>query len=326
MNLEEIEIPLSIKALYKILGEERIMAYYFKEEVNLRKKYRNPFRKDSQPGCCFRWTTTGNLYFVDYAMADGYYSPLDIAMLATGYSYPDILTKIESDFNLINLKFEDKNKLVLEAEVIEPPEVIPADIKVRIMPFTDKDLAYWGQFGISRSILEYYNIKRIDRAWINNVMWYMNDDNDPCYRYKEKDKFKLYRPLGNKKVKFRSSLYGGILEGYTQLPLRGTKLVITKGLKDVMTLHSAGINAVAVRSENTPISENAYEILKSRFDKLYLWFDADDAGINGARKMSERYNIPFLQHDASLGKDPSDIYRDHGKEKFIQLCKLLMII
>mgnify|MGYP003645670435 CR=1 FL=1 len=268
MNLEEIEIPLSIKALYKILGEERIMAYYFKEEVNLRKKYRNPFRKDSQPGCCFRWTTTGNLYFVDYAMADGYYSPLDIAMLATGYSYPDILTKIESDFNLINLKFEDKNKLVLEAEVIEPPEVIPADIKVRIMPFTDKDLAYWGQFGISRSILE----------------------------------------------------------GYTQLPLRGTKLVITKGLKDVMTLHSAGINAVAVRSENTPISENAYEILKSRFDKLYLWFDADDAGINGARKMSERYNIPFLQHDASLGKDPSDIYRDHGKEKFIQLCKSLMII
>lgn len=326
MNLEDIEIPLTTKALYKLLGEERIMAYYFKQEVNLRKKYKNPFRDDSTPGCCFRWSAKGNLYFVDYAITDGYYSPIHVAMLATGYSYPDILYKIESDFNLSNLKLEDKNRLVLEAEVIKPPEVKPADIKVRLMPFTAKDLAYWGQFGITPSILEYYNIKRIDRAWINNEMWYMNNDDDPCYRYKEKDKFKLYKPLGDKRTKFRTSFYGGILEGYTQLPLYGTKLVITKGTKDVMTLHSLGINAVAVRSENTPISENAYEILKNRFTKLYLWFDADEAGFNGAKKMSEKYNIPFLQHDFSLGKDPSDIYKNHGKEKLKEICKQLEII
>ena len=42
--------------------------------------------------------------------------------------------------------------------------------------------------------------------------------------------------------------------------------------------------------------------------------------------MSEKFNLPFLQHDASLGKDPSDIYRDYGKEKFLELCKTLTII
>ena len=46
-----------------------------------------------------------------------------------------------------------------------------------------------------------------------------------------------------------------MLEGYTQLPHKGSILVITKGTKDVMTLHSIGVNAVAVRSETTPISE-----------------------------------------------------------------------
>jgi len=57
-----------------------------------------------------------------------------------------------------------------------------------------------------------------------------------------------------------------------------------------------------------------------------VWFDADRAGIEGAQKISEMYDIPVLYHHASLGKDISDIYKNHGKEKLIEICHQFMIL
>jgi hypothetical protein len=305
MDVNQIEIQTTVKDLYKIVGQDRIMEEYFQDSIILGKRYPNPFREDSNPGCFFKWTRQGNFYFVDYATEQVYYNAIDIAMLRTGYNYPDILYKIESDFKLSNLNLSDKEKLKSEAREIVVPEVVPAVIKVKLLRFTAKDLMYWDQFGIDITILKYYDVRRVDKAWINNELWYVNNDNDPCYRYKEKDKFKLYRPLVKKKqLKFRTNFFGGLLEGYEQLPHKGSLLIITKASKDVMTLHAVGYNAVAVRSENTPMS----------------------AGIGGAKKMSEKYGIPFFKYDGAYGKDPSDIYRDHGKEKLIELCKQLEIV
>ena len=321
MNLEELEVKTSVQELYNVLGQERIMSFYFNDTIVLNKKYVNPFRNDKTPGCFFKWSPKGNLYFVDYATKKIYYNCIDVACLNTGYGYPDILYKIESDFRLKNLKLEDKQKLELEAKSFVVPEVKPASIKVKLTRFNRKDLAYWKQFNIDETILNFYNVRKVDKAWIAENLWYVNNEMDPCYRYKEKDKFKLYRPFADKKLKFRTNFFGGLLEGYTQLPHRGDLLIITKGLKDVMTLHSIGINAVAVRSENTPVSENAYNLLKERFNKIYVWFDADSAGKSGCEKINELYNIPIINHDESYGKDPSDIVKYHGKETLIELIK-----
>lgn len=326
MNLESLEIRPSVQSIYSLLGQERVMAFYFNDKIRLGKKYINPFRKDTNPSCVFRWSQSGNLYFVDYATEAGYYTPIDIACMRTGYSYPDILYKIESDFQLTSLNLEDKERLLMETKMTVIPEVKPAIIKVKIVKFNKKDLDYWKQFGISEAMLKFYDIRKVDKAWIGDDIWYLNNDFDPCYRYKEKEKFKLYRPFADKKNKFRSSYFGGLLEGYTQLPHKGETLVITKGLKDVMTLSSLGINAVAVRSENTPLSENAYEILQSRFTNLYLWFDADDAGRAGCKKMMDKFGIPCLYHEERWGKDPSDIYKNYGKEKLIEICQQLEIL
>ncbi len=326
MNLEAIEIKTSTEELYKILGQQAIMEFYFGDKIDLRKKYKNPFRNDSKPGCHFKWSQTGNLYFYDYATEKVFYTALDIAMLATAYGYPDILYKIESDFQIKHLDYSNRKKLILEAKEQIVPEVKPAIIKVKVTKFTESDVIYWAQFGITPSILRFFDVRRVDKAWINDELWYIDNEYDPCYRYKEKDRFKLYRPLSKTKTKWRSTYFGGILEGYTQLPHKGTQLIITKGLKDVMMFHALGINAVAVRSENTPMSKNAFDLLKNRFDRLFLWFDADEAGIIGCKKMQDMYNIPCVYHDPVWGKDPSDIYKKHGKEKLLELCKQLEIL
>lgn len=328
MNLDNLEIRPNVNTIYSLIGQERLMEFYFGDRVKLGKKYCNPFRNDTNAGCSFKWSQGGNLYFLDYATEQVFFTPLDIAQMRTGYHYPDILYKIESDFQIKDLDLADRNRLVLESSVRNgaPPELKPADIKVKLTKFSAADLAYWAQFGITESILKFYDVRRVQKAWIADQLWYLDNPFDPCYRYKEKEKFKLYRPKAEKQHKFRSNYFGGLLEGYTQLPHKGEILVITKGLKDVMTLHSIGVNAVAVRSENTPMSENAFELLKNRFDKIYIWFDVDEAGFKGAAKMSNLYNLPTLTHDKELGKDPSDIYRDHGKEKLTEICHRLKIL
>jgi hypothetical protein len=324
MDINQIEVRPTIQNIYSIVGQDRIMEFYLNYKIVLGKKYINPLRNDSTPGCFFKWSQQGFLYFVDYATEKVYYNAIDVAMLITGYTYPDILYKIEADFNLTNLNLSDRKRLIAETKQTVVPEMNPAVIKVKLAKFTNKDLDYWAQFGIAPTILKFYDIRKVEKAWINSDLWYVNNENDPCYRYKEKEKFKLYRPLVKKKnYKFRTNFFGGVLEGYTQLPSKGQLLIITKGLKDVMTLHALGYNAVAVRSENTPMSENAYELLKNRFEKMVLWFDPDAAGIGGAKKMSEKFNIPFFSYQGEFGKDPSDIYKEHGPKKVIELCKQL---
>ncbi len=329
MDLTSIEIRPNVQTLYKLVGQETLMSFYFGEKIDLRNKYKNPFRSDKHATCFFKWSQGGNLYFIDYATEKIHYNCIDIAQMRTGYEYPDILYKIESDFQLKNFSLEDRLGLKIEVDslkTVKPAEVKPASIKVKLTKFNQKDLEYWSQFGVTEKILKFYDVRRVEKAWIAENIWYINNDFDPCYRYKEKDKFKLYRPYADKRVKFRTNFFGGMLEGYTQLPHKGSILIITKGTKDVMTLHSIGVNAVAVRSETTPISENAYELLKARFDSIYVWFDADRAGIEGAKKISEMYDIPVLYHHASLGKDISDIYKVHGKEKLIEICQQFTIL
>jgi hypothetical protein len=322
MNLKELEIRPTVQKIYDLLGQERIMSFYFNDNVVMGKSYLNPFRDDSNPSCKFYWTKKGNLYFCDFATEQVVYSPIDVACMRTGYTFPDILYKIEADFHLTSLNLEDKKQLEEETKLFKVPEIKPATIKVRVTKFKKSDLDYWAQFGITEDILKFYNIRRVDKAWISNTLWYVNTDNDPCYRYKEKDRFKLYRPFSKPATKWRTNFFGGILEGYTQLPHRGQTLIITKGLKDVMTFQSLGVNATAVRSENTPVSENAFNLLKNRFENIYVWFDADEAGIIGANKIAKKYGIPSINHDKKLGKDPSEILKNHGKEKLIELIKL----
>lgn len=313
MNLDELEIRPNVQQLYNLLGQERIMSFYFNDSIVIGKRYCNPFRDDSNPSCFFKWSKLGNLYFIDYATQKVYYNPIDVACMSTGYGYPDILYKIESDFNIKNLNLEDKKQLELETLAFTKPELKPAFIKVSTTRFNKQDYDYWQQFGITPQILSFYNVKKVAKVWISEQLWYLQNEIDPCYRYKEKEKFKIYRPLADKKFKFRTNYFGGLLEGYTQLPHKGETLIITKGLKDVMTLHALGINAVAVRSENTPVSDNAYKLLKARFENIYIWFDADEAGILGAYKLSQMYNLPVIYHNKELGKDPSEIFKNNGK-------------
>jgi len=324
MKLENLKSHITLESLLRVFKEEEIFEYYLNIPVQFNKKYKNPLRPDSSAGCFFNKSPRGNIVFVDFANTERtHLNVVDIVKIMYNLEYLEALHKIRRDLG--------KNKNISFIPEFDPFSIkdkntkyVPtpnADIKIALTKFIDRDYNYWQQFNITPDILNFYDVRRASKVWINGNLWYLYNKTDLCYRYKEKERFKIYRPLGKRANKFRSNLYGGILEGYNQLPEEGSMLIITKSLKDVMTLHSLGYNAVAVRSESTPISDNAYNLLKNRFDDIFLWFDPDSAGIYGSFKMSEKYDLPRFQHNIEYGKDPSDIVKNKGKEFLVELIK-----
>lgn len=62
----------------------------------------------------------------------------------------------------------------------------------------------------------------------------------------------------------------------------GDFLVITKSLKDVMTLYEYKIPAIAPCSENIFITESQYDRLKTKYKHILLLYDNDSAGLHSA--------------------------------------------
>lgn len=75
----------------------------------------------------------------------------------------------------------------------------------------------------------------------------------------------------SKRYKFISNWQSSKLQGAKLLPKDGNEfLIITKSLKDVMTLHEFGIPAIAPCSENTFITDKVLNKLKEKFKRIVV--------------------------------------------------------
>jgi hypothetical protein len=298
MDTKLIYQKVSIEDVFK--HQEQVMHHYFGSYVQIGKKFKNPFRPDKNASCFFKYSRNGILLFYDYATSKVYFNCLDIAQLRTGLSVSQLLDEI---FHYVVSPHSPKLLTTIQHKEIEPT---PALIQCKLCNFNEEDYKYWAQYNIKKEILEYFDVRKCCTTWINGHIFSVDSAGNPTYRYKEKDKIKLYRPKANKAEKFRNNYYGGLLEGWNQLPSSGDHCVITKSRKDVMTLYSFGITAVAVRSETTLMSKNAFEILKSRFQNLIVYMDNDKVGMEMNSKISSLYGIPFIHNPLDEPKDISD--------------------
>lgn len=317
MELNTVRVKIDRKVLFETFSQEEIMEYYFGEPVKLKRAYKNPFRDDKSAKNYFFYKTNGQLVFMDFAVGKPL-SCIDMANLRQDreLSYQDIYYEM-SGLGTLNMpkptiKF-DKDDVLNETV-----------IKVEVMPYSKKDLEFWAQFNITLDILKHFNVRRVNRAWINGQLRYMNVDSDPCYRYIEGDRIKLYRPL-NKAMKFRNN-YIHDFEGYSLLSYVGKTVVITKSMKDIMTLYSLGIPAISPKSETSTLNSDIMETLLANYQNVFLWYDADKTGEDRSQAIYEEYKdrgIKLARHDKELGKDPSDIVKNHGKEKLKEICNQL---
>ena len=173
-------------------------------------------------------------------------------------------------------------------------------------------------------ILDKFNVKPISYYWINDFLCVAFKYHYSYDFYTENGLFrrKLYAPLEKKKKWINNG--GAICQGESMLPYEGDLLIITKSLKDVMTLYSLGITAIAPPSESSFLPLGYYNKQKKRFKKIVLFFDNDQTGIKKAKKFSEEYNLPYIYIPEGDEKDISDYRKLHGEEKTKKLINKLL--
>ena len=130
---------------------------------------------------------------------------------------------------------------------------------------------------------------------MNGNYFNSSSESSPVYGYYGgKDSFgnelwRLYMPT-KRNYRFLSNWPATMIQGAKQLPKSGEFIIVTKSLKDVMSLYEFGVTSIAPNSENLFLTDAQYVKIKNRFKDVYLLYDRDLAGVRSANKIRKKVN------------------------------------
>lgn len=314
----------------ELVDEYQLLSFYLQHPFELRTAYHSPFRDDEKksfslfeattPGMCeFLWKDSGNGKVGNVFTL--------VQLLYSLSSKQEVFKKIDRDFQL-NLFPGNTCACPITPKIYyeKPPPKGPAQIRVKVQPFTKQGLRYWEEFGVGASWLSHYRVSQLQYFWTRL------DQVDPFavkglgFSYQLGDRYKLYQPY-NEGLKFLNNLAPYMVEGWLQLtPGKGDLVVITKSTKDCLVLRSFGIEAVSPRSESTPILPRQLELLEERFKKVVVWFDNDfEKEVNVGQELAKKYPYPSVMIPTHFKqKDVSDFRKAYGPHQTQQLINQLL--
>lgn len=318
----EIKQDITENYILSFLTEKEIMEYYLGIPVVFNKLFRVPevIRVDKKPTANFYMDNSGRLIFKDFNGSRFHGDCFEVVKKITGLSYSAALERIYEELlqgkeiseipEEHRIKYEKKKKLI--------------QVKRKIL--TEEDLLYWNQFGITEPTLNKYKVTGLQVLWSNGKIIYTYKRKDVGYLYDfEEETYKAYFPF-REEYRFIGNASKYVIQGYNQLPKKGKLLIITKALKDVMTLDELGFTAVALQAESVLISPDQMVELKSRFKKIVSLMDFDYTGITLMNNMKRVYKIPpytltngRFYTDNYHAKDISDLVKLVGKQETLKI-------
>ena len=314
-----------------------IYRFYSGKEVVLKGGLLSPLRDETKPSFGYFKGDSGEILFNDFVLGKG--DCIKFVQLKFGLTFFEALSKVVIDFNLNN-KFEFK-KVFKTSKMYDPSrfksrnkvlsEASKYDIQINSDSFDKKDYDYWSQYNITPRILGYYEVFKVKNLFLgDNLITPQN----LCYAFREfkdnKLSFKIYQPFSSS-FKWITNHNESVWQGWRQLPKKGKILIITKSLKDVMTIVSNfKLPATSLQAESVIPKDSVIEELKERFENIFLLYDNDyNSSTNWGRKLgkniSEKFNIPQIEiPEKYKSKDISDLIKNHGKEKTLKVLKKII--
>jgi 5S rRNA maturation endonuclease (ribonuclease M5) len=282
----------------------------------------SPFRKDNKPSFGVFFSKNYNcLLYKDLAKGtSGDCFTMIMNEVHPTFSYHEALAQVVIDFGIHHRYIMPRTGFVKKkgATILKPTDykntiIKPVGIKAR--RFALHDYNFWGTFGISRQMLKYYNVVPISHFTYGNNVFKADKH---AYAYIEKKDglttYKIYQPF-SESIKFFTDMNASIHAGYTQLPEKGELLLITKSLKDVMSIKEVcNIPAISVLSETILIKPSVIEEYKERFDWVIVFFDNDTAGERMAAEYKKEFGLDNIKvpHYCKNCKDFSDVVRNEA--------------
>lgn len=299
---------LNKKAVLEKISEYDIFKKYI-GDFKIGQPMKSPLRDESNPSFAIFVSNRDNaLLYKDLATGDcGDAFKFTKTLLGLN-NYSQVYSRVLEDFNVEQSKWKcaTTQKLVSRNK----------HISIKRKPMNNSELAFWAKFGITAETLSLFKVNAISLYSIDGEIKATYTKEDPIFAYKVFDKFKIYRPLGNKINKWRGNLSSLDIMGYQQLPESGDLLIITKSLKDVMVLRELGYVAISPPSETTMIHPEIMKKLKERFKRVIIFYDRDKTGVLFARKIVKRFSVEhMLINKKYKTKDISDFVVNFGFDK-----------
>lgn len=306
--------------ILKHVTQEEVFSFYMGEDIKHLGVFHSPLREDNIPSFAlyFHKHNRNTLMFKDFATQDcGDFVVL--VMKIFNLTYNEALKKIATDFKLGDFNIQAKSNTVTYTRLVQKDRV---KLGIKIRPWEVRDKNYWTSFGISKKTLQKFNVFPISYIFYNDTAVKAHEY---AYAYvEEKDgiiSYKIYQPLEVKLKKWINNANYSVHQGYRQLPDKGDILIITKSLKDVMSIHDClNLPAIGLQSESVMMKESVMEEYKSRFSKVICLFDNDEAGKKLTANFSNNYSIPYLFVPEEPGiTDFSDLVKHVGKIEAVEI-------
>ena len=275
------------------------------------KNISNPFLPEKQKTPSFNIFDAGanEWRYKDFATDDSG-DCFDLVMKLFNLSFPESLEKINSDLYLLLDSDTRPNRVRV------PSKPVRANFSIKDRSFSQPELNYWLQYGITEETLQKFNVKALLEFHTLNKEGqnYTVKSNSVkfIFAYDNIDWVKIYKPKDEKQFRFQ---YLGIkapdfIFGWNQLPEKGESVFITGGEKDVMSLFSKGFPAIALNSETASLNKHISDDLKTRFTKVIILYDNDETGLKQSERLAIEHNLNrlILPEISNNGKDISDYF------------------
>ena len=289
--------PLTKPYILSQITQEQIFEYYLGIKVETEVLLTTPSiirPKDSNPTFSFKYSDNGKLRARDWA---GYFwgDCFDLVAYILRLKADDkksfniILDQIARDFRLhkysSNIKLETGN--AFDAREIRKGSKTKVLIEFQPRGWNKNiDGKFWLAGNIGTKLLDIGRVYPCEYVWINSNVNYRFHPKDPAYAYYfTPSDIKIYFPA-RKAYRFLTNT--NYLQGIDLLQPAEFG-IITKSYKDVLSLKSFGIQAVAPSSETVPITVEQWHKLKYTCPHWFTLMDFDRTGILMTRKLRNLY-------------------------------------
>lgn len=302
--------------------QEEILEHYMGQRLNFSTRFKSPIREDKHPTCSLAYFG-GRLYFRDWSQPNAM-DVFSFVQKKHRLDYRSALRHVADELNLWDVEPSlDPTYLFDDSEEEKSRKKV---IGVKIQKFTPQDIGFLKQYHLTSDQTSKFKIFSLKYVWVEGKSYYIRQADDPALGYyfgtddngNQRWKIYFYRREGTPK---RPRFLGNTnrIAGWVQLPEKGSLLVITKSLKDVMVLDLFGIPAISMQSETTLPYPYIVDGLKERFERIISLYDFDYAGVAGAMRMRKTYGIePVFLTNGRFGsidfgaKDISDYIELEG--------------
>lgn len=301
---------ITLEDIFSHVSELDLLFFYFGID-KLPIVIHSPLRKDDNPSFGFKLYDNRYVYYTDFSTGEKG-NLITLLSKMWGKDFNSTLERIYTDLS----KITGTNVTISHNSSRTKYNSSTTILNVKTREWRQYDIDYWNSYGVPLSWLKYADVYPVSHIIITK------EDNRYCFpadkyayvfieRKENNITMKVYQPFSTKGYKWINKHNNSVVSLWNKVPYKGNKICVCSSVKDALCLEAnTGIPAIALQGEGYIMSNSAINNLKSRYNKIYILFDNDDAGIKGGNRLSKETGfINLILPKINNAKDVSDLYK-----------------